>query len=411
MKHISLSVLSIVLFPLGTFAQYFAPEDLSLHVPPSHIGYYEYSDHTVYSAMEKLILCNQPLSYVSPLPYFKGIDRKLNLKDGEGTTDLEILEGNIDLLYPLVGGRPQSSDRRRRFKLSFHYNPTLRMYNDFSSPIVPTNQKVGFQAYYIVHNNYSHPQQCKRCEENTPDGNYFDNRHWHFDHHLDMQYVIVNTMHFSNGQNASQTLNDSTEKFRNNYVSGNFSTNFINANYVFTRMKLNHTIKSASAGIQLDGKVGGPLDYDPHQINKYGQVKFIGMFQFQSRLKSFKTSQGTPKCVSWTVYDSTSCDTCSVLKRLDVKKLYSNRIRLEWEYIVGNVSLYPHSNKARLGVHFYDEFQPLKWRSSNLFVHLYYGRDYMNVRYDDIIYSVMAGVTFQLPKFRDPAYDELDITN
>ncbi len=48
-----------------------------------------------------------------------------------------------------------------------------------------------------------------------------------------------------------------------------------------------------------------------------------------------------------------------------------------------------------------------KARSFRLFIDYYYGRDYMNIRYDDIISAFHTGFSFSLLRYRPPRFNPL----
>ena len=60
------------------------------------------------------------------------------------------------------------------------------------------------------------------------------------------------------------------------------------------------------------------------------------------------------------------------------------------------------SKKYRLGVKGMFELAPKSHRAVGYFVSAYYGRDYLNIRYDDIIFSIQWGLTLSLDKFYMP---------
>ena len=80
-------------------------------------------------------------------------------------------------------------------------------------------------------------------------------------------------------------------------------------------------------------------------------------------------------------------------------------LRTEIGFILGDLDnfrsnlLNDGGNKYRLGARGLFELAPDNHRSVGYFVSVYYGRDYMNIRYDDIIFTTQLGVTLSLDKF------------
>jgi len=376
----------------------------------NNLGLYSEEDNTVYTVMRELVRGNQTLSTLGLLPYYGGVDRPIELEDGEGKSKFAILDANIDLVFPVWGGRPQARHRIQKSLLSIHYNPGLRMYLDDSSPIVPTNQKIGFQAYYIFNDNTSNPNWCpyvsnENCDfpENRRGPNYFDNRAWSFNQDFRMHYLIANAMHYSNGQAGFPQIYSNI--VRNNYKNGNFSTNYINVSYVFTRYNFinntafsanNHSVLSVSVGYQRDGEVGGPLAYDVSQHLRYGYNRVIGFIQWRTG----PISRGQP--IRWSVYDDD--EECETKKVFCAPRVVSHLFRLEFETILGNLSRYNHDYKSRFNAHLFYEYSPYRWRTASFMAHLYFGRDYLNIRYDDIMFTAMVGLTLDLNKYRDPSF-------
>ena len=82
---------------------------------------------------------------------------------------------------------------------------------------------------------------------------------------------------------------------------------------------------------------------------------------------------------------------------------YEHHFRLESDYIFGNLdrfspNLVNDANKYRFNVKAMYEFAPKNHYSVGYFISAYYGRDYLNIRFDDIIFSVQAGITLNLNK-------------
>jgi hypothetical protein len=58
-----------------------------------------------------------------------------------------------------------------------------------------------------------------------------------------------------------------------------------------------------------------------------------------------------------------------------------------------------------MNTHFYAELSFFRSRCINVFLHGYYGRDYFNIRYDDIIWAVHFGASLSLIRYRPPRFE------
>lgn len=392
--------LAIIVFVFFRFTGHAQIVRHTQHVNNNEIGKFISDDNSKYSVLRKIINANQPISYFGGLPVTHGFDRATNLSGKEGANSqigghVGIIEGNVDLVFPLIGGRPQTTNGKQGWMFSFHYNPALRMYSDYSLPVLPTNQKVGVQLNKRIYASILNPTSCTNCKNEKFQ---LDNTSWG-QSDIKFVYLLLNAMHYSNGQQDSAIRYPGNH---NNYTSGNFSTNFVNASLTYSRYNSrSHCIFTSSVGIQLDGTF--PAEFEETQINRYGQVRALGMLQLQSGI--FSLRGGSTQWAQFAVDED-----CTNIKCVDLHRgLVANRARLEMEYIIGNVSDYPHQYKSRFNVHLFDEIQPLRWRTAGLFIHLYWGRDYMNIRYDDIIFLANAGLTFNFSKYRDIDFDHAPI--
>ena len=61
-------------------------------------------------------------------------------------------------------------------------------------------------------------------------------------------------------------------------------------------------------------------------------------------------------------------------------------IRGELEYIIGDLSEFTGDQKRRLGWHTYVTYMPSVTNEVGIIAHTYLGRDYMNIRFDDIVF-------------------------
>lgn len=355
------------------------------------IDYYEKNtDNSVYSGMHKILWGNHPISYVLLLPHYFGIDRAVPLGDGEGQNQY-LIEGNIDLTYPILQGRNQSRHWNQSNKLSFHYNPALRMTRDSSSPIYPTNQKVGLKWEYIFSNNYTKKDILK----NDPFF-YASRDNWKSTSgSFKMWNLELNVMHYSNGQPPGSNITDSlTGITRNDYRNGDFSTNYVQALFIRSILNQDHLF-SFGIGAQLDGGIGDTFAYTEDQEGAYGHWRLNGFVQYRS------TPHAYGKAILWSDFRNQ--------KIYKVKKLIEHRFRLNYNFILDDLSNYNKSQEYRVSAHFIYQLNFIKARSAGLVFHFYTGRDYFNIRYDDVIYGFGFGCSFNLMKYRPPRLTVCDM--
>ena len=62
------------------------------------------------------------------------------------------------------------------------------------------------------------------------------------------------------------------------------------------------------------------------------------------------------------------------------------------------------SGKYRLNFEVFYELNYYRWRTLSLFAKYYFGRDYINIKYDDIVHVVMIGLVANFNKYRAPLW-------
>ncbi|MNY10660.1 hypothetical protein D3C86_1436490 [compost metagenome] len=204
--------------------------------------------------------------------------------------------------------------------------------------------------------------------------------------------------HYSNGQPPGFFLIDSTNgtvKKRNDYLRGDFSTNYFQMGITVSHMTANRSIFSGKLAYQRDGSVFGPLTFSDEQERSYGKNRLNGFIQYRF--------VGNPtNCDGKSTLIAATSDTCDPRRSARVNRSYEWVFRLDYEYIMGDLSLYPHERKYRFNPHFYLMYTRQKWRALGFVLHYYYGRDYSNIRYDLPVSTFMGGISINFNKFNVP---------
>jgi hypothetical protein len=345
-------------------------------------------DSTVYNAMQQYWNANLPVSYIS-IPFFghytKSIERVGGLILGEGMNGY-IIEGITDQNYILNQGRRQNRHWEQTFRFAFKYAPGVRMTQDNSSNLLPTNQKVGFQIDKVIWDDFTNIffTESEGKTEINEAKNFFDSTKGH----TSVNFSLI-VMHYSNGQ-ASGVFRDQVTG-RNDYIKGDFSTNVVQPTFTLNHFNKKKELLSANIGYQFDGNLYGPLEYIPEQKYRYGNHRVVGYLQWRS--KPSRNIVGATKRMR-------GLDGCDY----KVRRMWEYRVRWEYEHILGNMDSLKRSKDYRFNWHLYLEGQPMRSRTIGYFMHLYRGRDYFNIRYDDMVWIFNFGFSFTINRYKNPRF-------
>ncbi|MBI3142636.1 MAG: hypothetical protein HYZ16_07405 [Bacteroidetes bacterium] len=349
----------------------------------------------LYEVIQQSWIANEHPNRLALSPViFPLFTRHIPLRPSEGSW-LQVFEADIHLRYTIAMGRESSNDLYRRGKFTFDYSPNFRMLSSESLPLTPMNNKVGFGLNFNIWNsilgfptNSEEPEPIVKPSES-----------------LHLVDLLVQAHHYSNGQAPGiyyyPNEPDLTQK-RNDYLGGDFSTNYLYAEFTFGQL-YNHTLKQLSLGIRLDGAVFGLIPFSEEQEYSYGKVRLRMTYCTKSAPKKrifrklLLDGKGCP--------DSWKQDGVSYL----FYKTFCINTRFWAELITSNLDNYqanaldrdgvPITAKYRLSAGGMLELAPSNHRSVGYFAMLYAGRDYLNVRYDDIIWTFQAGLTITFNKY------------
>ena len=165
---------------------------------------------------------------------------------------------------------------------------------------------------------------------------------------------------------------------RNNYRSGDFSTNYVRGFLNFAKHSANgEYIVSWNLGYQRDLDLTDPLNFSEELFYNYGVNRLLLNFQWLRTSKYTLIPQG---------------------KRMSAFDRRSEfRYRADFDFILDkDLSAFPTQKKYRAGLHNYISWMPFITSDVGFVFHDYVGRDYLNIRYDDIIHTYQLGVMIKL---------------
>lgn len=353
--------------------------------------YEKNNDSTVYMAIHNIIKSNDPYSYLTILPVFRRIDQRFDLPEGTGQNGF-LLEGVLDQRYTILRGRDSNKHLFKLSDFSFYFGYDLRMAQDSSKPLIPSNQRVGFEFRQGLWNSYTRRKSFKALQLKSDTRNWYEDKG---DFHL--LYFTLLASHYSNGQDPGFYVDISTRE--HDYKSGDFSTNFIKFNLVYSKYtedlsdpnNAKRNLLSCGLGYQLDLGTPGALKFSKEQEKSYGYHRLNALLQWRS--KYFHWWHIPVKYIS------------ENRNKYKIKEYMEFKLRVEPTYILGNLDNYYMGsgqgflkNEYRFSMHVYTELNFLRNRSISFLLHYYYGRDYYNIRYDRIISTFQVGLSLNLSR-------------
>ena len=295
---------------------------------------------------------HDPIMYLAYPVITPIVDRKIPLVDGEGENGFW-LEGQFGYRFVISQGKYYSYPLIQRLRFTFDVGLMLRMARDDSSPLLPSNNKFGLGLDFLL----SGLGQLKKEKAN-------------------LLWTTVQFHHYSNGQADSFFIENSIK--RNNYRGGDFSTNYYRVLLTAARNNEEKGIMSASVGYQKDLDISGPLGRSEELTSYYGDNRLLGSIQLTKRSK--------PVSVHYKNRATATSDSVRLLKRRQLI------FRTEFEYIMGGLAKWEGENKRRFSWHNYFTYMPSVTNEVGFMIHTYLGRDYLNIRFDDVVFIGEFGI-------------------
>lgn len=311
------------------------------------------------SQSHRILKYHDPILYLSVAPSFRAIANRITaLEDQEGQNGYW-LEGDMNYRFDLYKGAHYSPKGMRPLRVTFDAGFTVRMTRDTSSPLLPTNNRFGIGIDYMF--SYLRSDEKKAISP------------------IDYWLTVV-AHHYSNGQSDNHFFHK--EGLRNNYIDGDFSTNYLRLLWYTSYKNKGSSLYSGGFGYQRDGGIGNPFVMtDSMKNGHYGQNRLLLNLQWL-RSPSFIVTKNQCDCMTFT-------------------KAWQWMIRSEMSYILdndlqgvnGTDYKFPFSMSNYLTVYPWE-----KTRFGFLFKH-FFGRDYLNMRYDDVVNSWMVGMTIDMNRY------------
>ncbi len=280
------------------------------------------------------------------------VDRKLPLEEGEGKNGFW-LEGQFGYRFVISQGKYYSYPFVKRLRFTFDVSLMPRMARDDSSPLLPSNNKFGLGLDFLL----SNLKQLTKEKAN-------------------LVWTTLQLHHYSNGQSDSFFINNPVK--RNNYLGGDFSTNYARIYLNTGRDNREKGIISDAVGYQKDFNISGPLTRSKELDSYYGNDRLLLNLQLTKKSKLVS--------VHYRNRAKPGLDSVRLLKRRQLG------LRSELEYITGGLAKFEGSNKRRLAWHNYLTYMPSVTNEVGFMIHTYLGRDYLNIRFDDIVFIGEVGI-------------------
>ncbi|MCR9152563.1 MAG: hypothetical protein NXI09_00515 [Bacteroidetes bacterium] len=351
--------------------------------------------HDLYYTLQRNWVANQEIAYMTFAPLVQSIGAyRIPLRANEGEAGpLSLFEAKVPVRFVVAQGRPSSNAIYRSMRITLDYMPNFRMHLDESKPLSPSDQRVGLTWDYAFWNNNRNLEDKADSSQTYATNLVPINRKY-----LQSLNFSFRVHHYSNGQSPGFFFTDSTGDQRNDYQSGDFSSNYF-------RFGLTHSLNVLNSGkliqsslyLRQDWGTNSGLFFSPEQNRAYGRTRIEMVFDYRGRV--FYAG----KRVSY-LQDG---------KRYLLRKAFQNHWRLELTYIADDLSDFRPNlknwetgdSKYRTGLKAFYELSPLNHRNIGYMAMIYYGRDYLNIRYDNIVYSIQVGVSFSLDKYFPTLYN------
>jgi len=350
-------------------------------------------DKSIYDRIDELLKINNPSFYFghtfsNNLESFPQ-DLDLDYDEGKHGYLIDIQLANKFNIFRLRPSRHAGFWLLPRWTLDFEF--TYRVANGgknhSDSPGLPLNTKVGSSIVLPIPLFDNRDYLKKRCDiEGRPKPFTTNN----LEEPLHLIIPKLQIMHYSNGQDSGSYIMNSNMEIRNDYATGNFSTNYLLGQIDYTVINKKNQLLNLHVGYRQDFAVGEFLSYEEGQNNRYGFNRLVGGIHL-------RTGPIIPVSAKWLVnneYKGIVGDTTQLIKK---RKLVEFWFSTRFEHVMDETNLltgYKTSWTTEIGV------SPLTFRAISFMIQWHYGRDYLNIRYDIPVSNIMLAATFNFNKYR-----------
>ena len=320
------------------------------------------------------------------------------------------LEANVAPYYVMFKGRDLQPELLRRLCIAFEPQMTFRIYltKSQSYPVRPPNFHPKFQINYFIHKN-------------------LDSINTRF------QHLTLTIAHLSDGQPNPFFLDRANKII--NLKSGNFSTNYLRLGYTFSQY-LNpkssiddpdgwkqNIFWSAAIGYQREMSFGKVLAFEKGQDEAgYGRNRIVTRVQFRSGnflgVRALLTRYSRPAIYQAVFVPIVERDTtldqqgvptkfnfvqpCILLQKVPEKRHIHPRGYWNWMARLDHCVVLDHNAVNRNSLDFIFEIRNLNWRSFSIISKCSWGRDFLNLRFEDRIQSYQLGISYNMDRYNVP---------
>ncbi len=319
-------------------------------------------------------------SYLTPFPSFNNLEEpKPTLDTLEGKEGF-LLDVQINLKFPTVEKRYFGDDNPKdnkirplfgysRFYIDYGFATRIARYSEsLSNPSLPITNRYGVRLDRLIFLKYSKDGDTKFKDQTyqdvwcTAEESTIETPN---EMSYQFMYFSIYLHHYSNGQGTGVLREP--ERTRNNYITGDHSTSFFRPTIGYQVHRGERSHSWIELGYQKElGDTTTFFAFPIEQENNYGRNRFYFMFQHLGNIDWF----------------------------LEYWKL-----RFEYSHIIGPMGNFPYEKKYRGGLHIYADF-PFKFSPGlGFMVHYYRGRDYLNIRYDNPVEVIAAGISLAIGRY------------
>lgn len=344
--------------------------------------YEESGNQFSHDIIQLAFIANQKSSYLAPGTFVSNVfSRRIELINQEGSSSpFHIFEANLDLRLNIARGRDNSDNFYRRARVTFDYATNFRMLSDESLPLTPGNQQVGLGLDFSLFDNYE-----GWFHKDKGNSSIIPSR----DKNLIFYYLTLQLHHYSNGQGPGHFYLSPSGDSRNDYISGDFSTNYLLIKLTRGQLyTINNSLNQYSISYRRDGSFGNLLSFSEEQRNSFGQNRILFSGDYRSGPRGRKTTE-------W----HQEGDKYKVFRLYEVNARFDYTLIFDRDLSSFNPNILNSTNKFRHSFELFLGYSRLNWRTVGLFFRGYYGRDYLNIRFDDIVTVSQIGITFSPNKY------------